>query len=71
MAYRTVSGLTIYPVKSCRGVAVKQAFLEPQGLKFDRRWMVVDESGRFLTQREYPRLALVGVVLAEDNLTLE
>src|SRR5512139_2480260 len=71
MAHRIVSGLTIYPVKSCRGIAVKSATVEPRGLKFDRRWMVVDDSGRFLTQREHPRLSLVGVELAGGNLMLE
>jgi len=70
MAHRTVSGLTIFPVKSCCGVDLKKAVLDTKGFKFDRRWMIADSSGRFLTQREYPRLSLIGVKQGADRLTL-
>jgi uncharacterized protein YcbX len=55
----TVTGLFVYPVKSCRGIALSSAPLEPRGLRHDRRLMIVDEGGGFLTQRVEPRLALV------------
>ena len=54
-----ISRLFVYPIKSCAGVEVKEALLLDTGLEFDRAWMVVDENGEFLTQRELPRMALV------------
>lgn len=59
----TLSDIIFYPVKSCAGISVADAVLTEAGLEVDgvcdREWMVVDEAGQFLTQREYPRLALV------------
>ncbi|MDO5691546.1 MAG: MOSC N-terminal beta barrel domain-containing protein [Pseudomonadota bacterium] len=55
----TLSGLFVHPVKSCAGVALREARLMDTGLDLDRAWMVVDEAGRFVTQRELPRMALV------------
>ena len=54
-----ISGLYVYPVKSCAGVSLQDVILTETGLEFDRAWMVVDAKGEFLTQREFPRLALV------------
>lgn len=65
-----LSGLFIYPVKSLRGCTVEQAVVDPLGLSGDRRFMVVDENGRFLTQRVLPRMALVTTALSGDTLTL-
>jgi len=65
-----VSGLFVYPVKSCAGVAVGESLVTATGFQWDRRWMVVGDDGRFLTQREHPRLALVRVRIAEDRLVL-
>jgi len=66
----TIASLYVYPVKSCRGIGVPQARLTPRGLQYDREWMVVSPNGRFLTQREEPRLALVGTALVENCLEL-
>ena len=66
----SIASLFVYPVKSCRGMAVMQAQLTPRGLQYDREWMVVSPDGRFITQREEPRLALVGTALQEDHLEL-
>jgi len=66
----TLTGLTIYPVKSCRGIPLSEAELTPRGLALDREWMVVDEKGRFLTQREEPRMALVSTDLTPTALVL-
>jgi uncharacterized protein YcbX len=65
-----VSALHLYPIKSCRGVAVSAMELDSRGPAGDRRWMVVDERGRFLTQREEPSLALVDVVMTGEKLVL-
>ncbi|MDP3222788.1 MAG: MOSC N-terminal beta barrel domain-containing protein [Rubrivivax sp.] len=54
-----VSALHVHPIKSCGGVALSEGLLVETGLEFDRAWMVVDEHGEMLTQRELPRLALV------------
>ena len=54
-----ISGLYVYPIKSCAGVAMKDAIVLDTGLEFDRAWMMVDEKGEFLTQRELPRMALI------------
>lgn len=50
--------LRIYPVKSIQGPALGEAAVEPWGLAGDRRWLVVDEAGGAVTQREFPRMAL-------------
>jgi uncharacterized protein len=56
-----------YPVKSCRGQRLTDALVEPWGLAGDRRWMLVDADGRFVTAREHPRLVLVTPTLLEDG----
>jgi uncharacterized protein YcbX len=55
----SIARLFVYPVKSCAGVEVPEVLLTETGLEFDRAWMVVDESGRFVSQRELPRMALI------------
>lgn len=65
-----VTALHVYPVKSCRGIALDAARIADTGFANDRRWLVVDPSGRFVTQRETPRLALVGTALDDDALLL-
>lgn len=67
----SVSGLFIYPVKSCGGLIVELAAVGATGFELDRRWMVVGEDGRFLSQRKHPRLAQVRARLADDRLVLE
>ena len=65
-----VNGLFIYPVKGLRGIALPVAAVDALGLVGDRRFLVVDETGRFLTQRTIPRMALVDTVLDDATLTL-
>ncbi|MES2296269.1 MAG: MOSC N-terminal beta barrel domain-containing protein [Pseudomonadota bacterium] len=59
----TVSELTLYPIKSCAGIGVREATLTRAGLcvdgVHDRQWMLVDADGQFLSQREHPRMALI------------
>ena len=55
----TLTSLTLYPIKSACGIALEESEVDPFGLQYDRRWMVVDQSGEFLSQRSHPRLALV------------
>ena len=65
-----ISQLIVYPVKSCAGVQVQEALLLETGLEFDRAWMVVDERGDFLTQRELPRMALIQPQLKHHEMIL-
>ncbi len=65
-----LSGLFIYPVKSLRGIALTSCAVDPLGLVGDRRFLVVDPAGQFLTQRTVPRMALVSTALSADTLTL-
>jgi uncharacterized protein YcbX len=65
-----LSGLFIYPVKSARGIALSEARLSDRGLVHDRRFMVVDEHGRFVTQREQPALARLTTAIHGDALAL-
>lgn len=55
----SLDAIWIYPIKSCAGLRLQEAELTPTGLAWDRAWMVVDERGEFVTQRELPRMALI------------
>lgn len=63
-----LSAINIYPIKSLGGIALKEAKVEPRGLQYDRRWLLVDEDHTFLTQREYPRMALCSIRLRAEGL---
>src|ERR671932_2323136 len=66
----TLTSLTIYPVKSCRGVPLTEAALGPRGIENDRLWMIVQPDGTFITQRQAPRLALIAPSLQDGHLAL-
>lgn len=57
-----LSALHIFPVKSCAPLSLESASVEPRGLRHDRRWLVTDETGTFLTGRQMPRLTRLRVV---------
>lgn len=65
-----LSALYRYPVKSLRGQSCERLALGPRGPLHDREWMLVDAEGRFLTQRQMPRMALVDTELSDDALVL-
>ncbi len=56
-----VASLHIYPMKAGRAVDLDEALVEPWGLAGDRRWLLADEDGRFISQREHSSLARVRV----------
>lgn len=68
----TLTHLLLYPIKSCGGIAVREATLLETGLSaqgvHDREWMLVTESGQFLSQREHPRMALIRPLPEGGNL---
>ena len=66
----TLSNLTYYPIKACRGFDVSSSKVERMGLEHDRRMMVVTPEGEFLTQRQHPKFALVTPTLKNDTVTL-
>lgn len=66
----TVTGLHVYPVKSCGGTELERAEVDALGIRDDRRWMIVDARGRFLTQRTVPHLATIRVALGGGRLVL-
>lgn len=63
-----ISEINIYPIKSLKRIALQSSMIEPRGLEFDRRWLIVDKDGQFLTQREVPRMATVNVAMRGDAL---
>lgn len=65
-----LSGLYIYPVKSLRGFAVEKAEIDELGIVGDRRFLVVDDTGRFMTQRQHPRMAQISTKLTPSELIL-
>src|SRR5918997_5767897 len=66
----TLTGLTIYPIKAARGIPLEESDVDQFGLRHDRRWMVVNPSGEFLTQRTHPRLALVVPEIVDQTLRI-
>jgi len=65
----TVTALYHYPIKSCAGIALTEAHLEPRGIRHDRELLIVDAAtDTFLTQRELPRMALIAPQIAEQIL---
>ena len=65
-----VSALNLHPIKSCAVVPVQEAVLVETGFDYDRAWMVIDAQGQGVTQRDYPRMALVRIALRSDDLVL-
>jgi uncharacterized protein len=67
----TVTGLATYPFKSCAGLDLQEASITPRGLEHDRDFMVVDDEGSFVSQRQVAKLALVRPRLGETSFTLQ
>lgn len=65
-----LSELYIYPVKSLAGIKLNTSKLTPFGLEHDRRWMIVDKEGKFLSQREVAKMATIQTAIVEGKLIL-
>ncbi|MDH7605437.1 MAG: MOSC domain-containing protein [Melioribacter sp.] len=63
-----LSEIYIYPVKSLSGISLQKSEVTERGLKYDRRWMLIDQNNMFITQRKYPKMALIKVDLENDLL---
>ncbi|MRW87066.1 MOSC domain-containing protein [Pseudoduganella sp. FT26W] len=70
-----LSAITLYPIKSCAGISLEEVTVTPLGLMseqiYDREWMVVDNNGNCLTQREHPRMALIKPTIKATTLELQ
>ena len=66
----SLSSIYVYPLKSAAGHAPEAAHVQRRGLAGDRRWMLVDGDGTFLSQRSHPRLALIEVESTPEGLRL-
>jgi len=62
--------LAIYPIKSCRGLALTEAAIAPTGFAGDREFVIANREGQFLTQRQLPQLAQIDVALAGGQIAL-
>ena len=64
-----LSEINIYPVKSLKGIPLDEALVEDRGLRFDRRWMLVDADSKFITQRAFPVMAAIKMRFEGDSLS--
>ena len=65
-----LSAIHVYPLKSAAGIALSSVAVDEVGLRYDRRWMLIDEEGDFLSQRTHPRMAHLGTALENDALRI-
>ncbi len=65
-----ISELYIYPVKSLAGIKLTSAKLSKFGLLYDRRWLIVDKDGQFITQRQHHEMATIKTAISNKQLTL-
>jgi hypothetical protein len=70
VATARIASLHVYPVKSCLGMELRDVRIVPTGFEWDRRWMIVDPNGRFLTQRERPHLTAISAAVSGGRLRL-
>lgn len=66
----SLASVHLYPVKGLHGLTPPAALVRPWGLEGDRRWMIVDPDGRFLTQRACRGMALITPIPTSEGLTL-
>ncbi|KAA3657087.1 MAG: MOSC domain-containing protein, partial [Calditrichaeota bacterium] len=66
-----VSQLFLHPIKSCHYLRVNKFDITQAGPQFDRHWMLVDQMGQFLTQRNHPRMALIKPAIDSAFLTVD
>jgi len=66
-----ISELYVYPIKTLGGIALNEAKLSECGIEYDRYWMLIDDNGRFITQRDIPKLALFKLKFQNDTFIVE
>ncbi|MEZ4949309.1 MAG: MOSC domain-containing protein [Saprospiraceae bacterium] len=65
-----LSGIFIYPVKSLLGFEADAWPVRPEGLAYDRKWMLLDENGKFLTQRKIPMMCRLQARIEKGKLII-
>lgn len=70
MEKKIVSEIWIYPIKSLGGIQLESARVLHKGLEYDRRWMLVDEMNRCMTQRVFPAMALFKVTWGAGGFSI-
>ncbi|RYY00619.1 MOSC domain-containing protein, partial [bacterium] len=63
-----LSEIYIYPIKSLGGIKLSASEFAERGLKFDRRWMLVNQDNKFISQREFPKMSLISTQVTEEYL---
>ncbi|MFT7151134.1 MAG: hypothetical protein ACI82Q_003011, partial [Nonlabens sp.] len=71
MSKLKITDLWIYPIKSIAGIQLTESKVEKRGLQFDRRWVLADEHGTFVHQRDYPEMALLHPEINGDVMTIK
>ncbi|TQV85395.1 MOSC domain-containing protein [Aliikangiella coralliicola] len=66
----TLTDISIYPIKSTTGISIDRSHVSPWGLDYDRNLMLVDDEGVFISQRKYPRMALIKTRLIKQRLSI-
>ena len=65
-----ITDLYIYPVKSLKGIALKEAHTGLRGFRYDREWMITDSNYHFISQREIESMATLAADIDTNSLTL-
>ena len=65
-----LSAIHIFPLKSGAALSLREAQVQTRGLAHDRRWMVIDATGKFVTGRQLSRLTLIRALADTDGVTL-
>ncbi len=68
MSQLTISDIWIYPIKSLAGIQLTTSKVEARGLAYDRRWVLADMEGRFISQREHPEMALLQPAIEGETM---
>lgn len=63
-----VTQIISYPVKSLPGILLGESTVEQRGLKYDRRWMLIDKNNTFITQRLFPEMIYINIKIENDRL---
>lgn len=71
MIHPFISQLVIYPIKGCAGIYLDKSTIGMYGLNGDRDFVIVDQSGQFLTQRQFPSMACIQPQKTESGLLLQ
>ncbi len=71
MTQLTLTEIRIYPIKSLGGIALGKAQVRKKGLQHDRRWMLIDERGVAMTQRDFHEMALFKPRIDGQQMTIE